>query len=730
LGIVREWFMRGSLRWCRCCRDHDDHSLPLRVDVDLPPLNTSEASVAAAAGAPPASPPSSRRFCTVHTIALFYDNYAYLIVDRSQGDRKPYPCALVDPADADGVLKELKRLAVAEYGAERGAPLEQTLQVEAILTTHKHWDHAWGNRKLTNGKALKPPPVKAKAGGGDGDEEEEEDERPRIRVFGGKYDDVDRCTDYLDEGDKDCVVGSLLFEILHTPCHTAGSIMFLLRGHLGRDILFTGDSLFVGGVGAHFEGSQEDSSHNMRTVWLNCSPQALIFAGHEYTLECLQDRFSGGGRQPIPSGKRALSRLTSALHRATVLRARRLPTVPATLGEEVGYNSAFDWLHNSATLLQETWRRFKVVELALEEAEDHGGARMAHVVPWTGPRSALIPGPQWVRGGGSGAAATSSASASAAAAAVTGSSNPIEIDFQDDAWISEHAQQLWSLGTLVEVPGAAATVGQQLRTRADQLRENVSGDRANAEAEQADSAQKGTTQQALKQGGDGVRFVWGSSAADKARIKAERQEQADRERRATCRSCRRRCCCCSCCRSEPGNSGTDVREELTASEAARAISTAAAACIPSLQTPGAPGVTPGASALRRKAAADRETLSSALPRLEAANRVMQAISDGVEQDREAAEDILGAFVDIGGDEDDGTIEVGVLSRALTELGDERTVLSMEDVGDILHIYDVNVEGGLPGGPDGAQPDTSERFTTPCACLPACLVCLPACLLPA
>ena len=60
-------------------------------------------------------------------------------------------------------------------------------------------------------------------------------------------------------------------------------------------------------------------------------------------------------------------------------------------------------------------------------------------------------------------------------------------------------------------------------------------------------------------------------------------------------------------------------------------------------------MTPGASALRRKAAADRETLSSALPRLEAANRVMQAISDGVEQDREAAEDILGAFVDIGGD---------------------------------------------------------------------------------
>eukprot|EP01043_Picozoa_sp_COSAG02_P057128 COSAG02_NODE_6886_length_3307_cov_13.456359_1_plen_766_part_10 len=373
LGIVREWLIRCSRRCCRTCRDYDEHSRPLRVDVDLPPHN--------------ALATTDRRFCTIHTIALFYDNYAYLIVDRSQGDTKPFPCALVDPADADGVMKELERLAVVEYGAKHGAPLELTLQVEAILTTHKHWDHAWGNRRLTDGKTIVPS-ASAQGSSTNG--------RPTVRVFGGLYDDVDCCTDALQEGEKTCTVGSLHFEILHTPCHTAGSIMFLLPGVEGRDVLFTGDSLFVGGVGAHFEGSPEDSEHNMRKVWLNCGPNTLIFAGHEYTLQCLQDRFSGG---QIPTGKLQLRRLTSALHRATILRERQLPTVPASLVDEIGCNSAFNRLHSSATLLQETWRRFKLVELAREEADDLGDTQLGRVVPCPERRSALVPGPRWLRGG-------------------------------------------------------------------------------------------------------------------------------------------------------------------------------------------------------------------------------------------------------------------------------------------------------------------------------------------
>ena len=190
LGVVREWGIRAGRRCCRCCRERDAHSRPLRVDIPLPPLT---------APPPGAEPAAARRECSVHTIAMFSDNYAYLIVDKTR--ERPYPCALVDPADAQACLDELERL-LAEYGGE-GRPLEETFRVEAILTTHRHWDHAWGNRRLTDGSCLQPPPT----------------------VFGGAHEQpgVSCCSVALEEGSTDCVVGTLPFEILHTPYHTAGN---------------------------------------------------------------------------------------------------------------------------------------------------------------------------------------------------------------------------------------------------------------------------------------------------------------------------------------------------------------------------------------------------------------------------------------------------------------------------------------------------------------------------
>lgn len=688
LGIVREWLIRLSRRCCRSCRDHDEHSRPLRVDIELP-LHKASAT-------------ATGRFCSVHTIALFYDNYAYLIVDRSQGDTKPYPCALVDPADADGVMKELERLAVAEYGAKRGAPLELTLQVEAILTTHKHWDHAWGNRKLTDGQTLA---------------HEGSTSRPKVKVYGGKYDDVDCCTDFLDEGETVCAVGSLHFEILHTPCHTAGSIMFLLRGVEGRDVLFTGDSLFVGGVGAHFEGSAEDSEQNMRKVWLNCHPKTLIFAGHEYTLQCLQDRFSCG---QIPTGRLQLRRLTTALHRATILRARQLPTVPASLADEIAYNSAFGSLHSSATLLQETWRSFKLLDLARQEADDLGDTRLDRVVPCIKRRSALVPAPRWLRDGQgalvrhSSEFGTDGSTAGHENARVTSG----DVDVDDEGWIAGHAQHLWSLGALVEEsPGAAAAVGLQLRRQSDQLRASLSNVASLVEAEEALAAEKGDAQQELLQGG-GVRFVWGSSLA--ARQEREHIKSAQGPRHdGTCYRCFR-CVCyyCGCCGSSAGTA-QDSGSVLTLRAAAKAVSEAADDCISLLAVePGAPGVTPGASALRRAPAdTDRESLRSAVQQLDAACRAMLAIDGAVDQDREEAEDVLRAFMDIGGAED-GTIAVGTLYRALTELGDERTVLLAEDIGEIVQMCKLDIDGGL----DSTHPDTSEQLPVRACLLPHPLVC--------
>eukprot|EP01047_Picozoa_sp_COSAG01_P062438 COSAG01_NODE_7940_length_2983_cov_2.227809_2_plen_72_part_00 len=63
--------------------------------------------------------------------------------------------------------------------------------------------------------------------------------------------------------------------------------MYELKGVDGEDVLFTGDSLFVGGGGAHFEGSDQHMRNNMRKVWLHCSPRARVFPGHEYHLRLI-----------------------------------------------------------------------------------------------------------------------------------------------------------------------------------------------------------------------------------------------------------------------------------------------------------------------------------------------------------------------------------------------------------------------------------------------------------
>ena len=293
-----------------------------------------------------------------------------------------------------------------------------------------------------------------------------------------------------------------------------------------------------------------------------------------------------------------------------------------------------------------------------------------------------------------------------------------DVDVDDEGWIAGHAQHLWSLGALVEEsPGAAAAVGLQLRRQSDQLRASLSNVASLVEAEEALAAEKGDAQQELLQGG-GVRFVWGSSLA--ARQEREHIKSAQGPRHdGTCYRCFR-CVCyyCGCCGSSAGTA-QDSGSVLTLRAAAKAVSEAADDCISLLAVePGAPGVTPGASALRRAPAdTDRESLRSAVQQLDAACRAMLAIDGAVDQDREDAEDVLRAFMDIGGAED-GTIAVGTLYRALTELGDERTVLLAEDIGEIVQMCKLDIDGGL----GSTHPDTSEQLPVRACLLPHALVC--------
>lgn len=265
----------------------------------------------------------------VYTIACFLDNYCYCVVDEA--GEGPCAAALVDPADADAVLRQL-RLIEAQYYGGRG------LLLGAVLTTHKHWDHQGGNAALAR-------------------------EFPSARIYGGARDRVSCCTHPVADGDL-LRVGSLQLEVVGAPGHTLGSVMYLL--HAPQPALFTGDTLFCGGSGALMEGTQADMRAAFARIWrlLAPCPRALLFPGHEYTEELLASYMADAEATPLESAS-AYARLSSTLLKARRRRAAPglpLPTVPTCLADELAFNPTFHALHEAASTLAHAYRRRRARE--------------------------------------------------------------------------------------------------------------------------------------------------------------------------------------------------------------------------------------------------------------------------------------------------------------------------------------------------------------------------------
>jgi glyoxylase-like metal-dependent hydrolase (beta-lactamase superfamily II) len=98
----------------------------------------------------------------------------------------------------------------------------------SVVTTHRHWDH---HRALA--EVVKSTGARTYAGTADADE---------LPV------DVD---ERVSDGDT-IPVGRSRLEVIHLVGHTPGSIALLYDDPSGTPHLFTGDSLFPGGVGNTF----------------------------------------------------------------------------------------------------------------------------------------------------------------------------------------------------------------------------------------------------------------------------------------------------------------------------------------------------------------------------------------------------------------------------------------------------------------------------------------------
>lgn len=231
-------------------------------------------------------------------IPLLADNYGYLLVDPASKR-----AAIVDCSEAGPVLAEVER---------RG------LKLEAVLSTHHHFDHVGGNAEVAQAV-------------------------PGIRVLGSRADlsRVPALTEPLSDGEEFEVVG-VRGRAIFIPAHTSGHLAYFFPG--AGPSVFSGDTLFAAGCGRLFEGSPAQMMESLGK--LAALPDTTqVWCGHEYTEKNLLF-----AHELEPTN----AEITAKLERVRAARAQGAPTVPSTIGEEKRTNP---FLRSESTELRSGLRR-------------------------------------------------------------------------------------------------------------------------------------------------------------------------------------------------------------------------------------------------------------------------------------------------------------------------------------------------------------------------------------
>ncbi|KAF7714883.1 Hydroxyacylglutathione hydrolase [Penicillium ucsense] len=176
------------------------------------------------------------------------NNYAYLVTDEPTKKS-----VIIDPANPPEVAPELK----SQLAANK-------IDLTAIVNTHHHWDHAGGNDDMLS-------------------------EFGKLPVIGGK--ECRSVTKTPAHGEEFKIGDRITVRALHTPCHTQDSICYFMEDGDQR-VVFTGDTLFIGGCGRFFEGDAAQMHSALNQTLAALPDDTKVYPGHEYTKSnvkfCLQ----------------------------------------------------------------------------------------------------------------------------------------------------------------------------------------------------------------------------------------------------------------------------------------------------------------------------------------------------------------------------------------------------------------------------------------------------------
>ncbi len=187
-----------------------------------------------------------------------------------------YALAVVGPLDTNCYLVycgETRDCAIIDPGAEaeRIFPMiyELGLEPSILLNTHGHLDHIGANRDIKDKfgiplciHELDKPLLQSNL-------------QSEMSFFLGAKESPP--PDRLLEDEEAITIGKSRLRVVYTPGHTPGSISFL-----GDGFLFSGDTLFNGGVGRTDlpGGSTKELEKSIRTRILILPPETIVLPGH------------------------------------------------------------------------------------------------------------------------------------------------------------------------------------------------------------------------------------------------------------------------------------------------------------------------------------------------------------------------------------------------------------------------------------------------------------------
>lgn len=201
------------------------------------------------------------------------DNYGYLIHDPIQD-----LTASIDTPDVHAIEEALN---------------QNDWELNYIINTHHHYDHAGGNlelKKKTNCKIIGPM-------------------QDKDRIPG-----IDQTIEHAEE----FMFGSFTVKGFHTPGHTTGHMVYHFED---QNIAFVGDTIFAMGCGRLFEGTPEQMLNSLDII-MSWPGETMLYCAHEYTQSNAEFAITVDGKNED---------LLKRKSEVDALREKLIPTVPTKL---------------------------------------------------------------------------------------------------------------------------------------------------------------------------------------------------------------------------------------------------------------------------------------------------------------------------------------------------------------------------------------------------------------